>query len=45
MLTDTAFYRNFNYHSVSDTIYTLNFDKMKEVVKGVYWALINLEAG
>jgi Peptidase family M28 len=44
MLTDTAFYRNFNYHSVSDTIYTLNFDKMKEVVKGVYWALINLEA-
>ena len=45
MLTDTAFYRNFNYHSVSDTINTLNFDKMKEVVKGVYWALINLEDG
>ena len=44
MITDTAFYRNLNYHSVSDTIYTLNFDKMKEVVKGVYWALINLEA-
>ena len=44
MLTDTAFYRNLNYHSVSDTINTLNFDKMKEVVKGVYWALINLEA-
>jgi Zn-dependent M28 family amino/carboxypeptidase len=45
MITDTAFYRNLNYHSVSDTIETLNFDKMKEVVKGVYWALINLEAG
>ena len=44
MLTDTAFYRNFNYHSVSDTIDTLNFDKIKEVVKGVYWALINLES-
>ena len=43
MITDTAFYRNFNYHSVSDTIHTLNFDKIKEVVKGVYWALINLE--
>lgn len=43
MLTDTAFYRNMNYHSVYDTINTLNFDKMKEVVKGVYWALINLE--
>jgi len=43
MITDTAFYRNPNYHSESDTIETLNFDKMKEVVKGVYWALINLE--
>ncbi len=44
MVTDTAFYRNMNYHSVSDTINTLNFDRMKEVVKGVYLALINLEA-
>jgi Zn-dependent M28 family amino/carboxypeptidase len=44
MLTDTAFYRNPNYHSVSDTIHTLDFDKMKEVVKGVYWGLINLES-
>jgi len=43
MLTDTAFYRNPNYHSESDTIDTLNFDKMKEVIKGVYWALVNLE--
>ena len=44
MLTDTAFYRNPNYHSESDTIDTLNFDKMKEVIKGVYWALVNLES-
>lgn len=44
MITDTAFYRNPNYHSKSDTIDTLNFDKMKEVVKGVYRALIYLEA-
>jgi hypothetical protein len=43
MITDTAFYRNPNYHSESDTIDTLNFDKMKEVIKGVYWALVNLE--
>jgi hypothetical protein len=42
MITDTAFYRNPNYHSQSDTIDTLNFDKMTEVIKGVYWALINL---
>jgi hypothetical protein len=44
MITDTSFYRNQNYHSRSDTIDTLNFAKMKEVVKGVYWALINLDA-
>ncbi len=42
MITDTAFYRNKNYHEVTDTIETLNFDKMAEVVKGVYWALINM---
>jgi hypothetical protein len=45
MITDTAFYRNPHYHSASDTIDTLNFDKMREVVKGLYWALINLNAG
>jgi hypothetical protein len=44
MITDTAFYRNPNYHSASDTIDTLNFDKMKEVVKGLYLALTSLEA-
>ena len=44
MVTDTAFYRNQNYHSASDTINTLDFNRMKEVVKGVYWALISLEA-
>ncbi|MDH4232557.1 MAG: M28 family peptidase [Nitrospirota bacterium] len=43
MITDTSFYRNPNYHSTSDTIETLNFDKMKEVVKGVYMGLINLD--
>ncbi len=42
MITDTAFYRNPNYHAASDRIDTLNFDKMGEVVKGLYWALINL---
>ena len=43
MVTDTAFYRNPNYHKMTDTIDTLDFDKMKEVVKGVVWTLINLE--
>ncbi len=42
MITDTAFYRNPNYHEVTDTIDTLDFEKMAEVVKGVYLALINM---
>jgi hypothetical protein len=45
MITDTAFFRNPNYHAESDTIVTLNFDKMREVVKGLYFALINMEPG
>lgn len=43
MITDTAFYRNENYHTPGDTIETLDFDKMGEVVKGVTWALVNME--
>jgi len=44
MITDTAFYRNPHYHEPSDRIDTLNFVKMEEVVKGLYWALLNLSA-
>ncbi|MBF0432311.1 MAG: M28 family peptidase [Fibrobacteria bacterium] len=35
MITDTSFFRNKNYHTLFDTIETLNFSKMKEVVKGI----------
>jgi hypothetical protein len=42
MVTDSAFYRNKNYHEKSDTIETLSFSKMREVVKGVCWALLNI---
>ena len=42
MITDTAFLRNHNYHMVTDTIDTLNFRKMAEVVKGVYWTIVKL---
>jgi len=42
MVTDTAFYRNKNYHESSDTMDTLSFSKMREVVKGVCWALLNI---
>lgn len=41
MITNTSFYRNPNYHEITDTIETLNFDKMAEVVKGVYWAIVH----
>ncbi|MFY7989344.1 MAG: M28 family peptidase [Fluviicola sp.] len=39
MLTDTAFYRNFHYHQQSDTIYLLNFARMKEVIDAVQQSL------
>ena len=35
MITDTAFYRNPNYHTETDTIDTLNFDKMADLLKGL----------
>lgn len=41
MINNTAFYRNQNYHQTSDSIETLNFEKMTEVVRGAYWAVVN----
>ena len=40
MVTNTAFYRNKNYHTPGDTPDRLNYEKMAEVVKGVYWAVV-----
>ncbi len=42
MITDTSFLRNPNYHQKTDTIDTLNFDYMVEVVRGLVGALIKL---
>jgi hypothetical protein len=42
MINDTSFLRNPHYHQTSDTIDTLDFDKMVEVVKGVYGVIVNL---
>lgn len=39
MITDTSFYRNANYHEATDSIETLDFDRMTEVVKGAYAAV------
>jgi Zn-dependent M28 family amino/carboxypeptidase len=35
MITDTAFYRNPNYHTARDSIDTLDFDKMSNLLKGL----------
>ncbi|TAN40008.1 MAG: M28 family peptidase [Nitrospirae bacterium] len=42
MITDSAFFRNKNYHKPGDTPATLDYDRMSEVVKGVYWTIIQM---
>jgi hypothetical protein len=42
MINDTSFVRNPNYHEKSDTIETLDFPKMTEVINSCYHAIINL---
>ncbi|WP_457634989.1 M28 family peptidase [Persephonella sp.] len=42
MITDTAFYRNPNYHRKTDTIGTLDFEKMYSVIQGLKYAVLNL---
>ncbi|HSA34633.1 MAG TPA: M28 family peptidase [bacterium] len=43
MVTDTAFYRNPNYHEPTDTPDTLDYARMAEVVKGVYLTVTSVE--
>ena len=42
MVTETSFFRNKNYHQETDTIDTLNFDAMAEVVKGIYYTTVKM---
>ena len=42
MVTDTSFFRNRNYHKKGDTPQSLDYKRMSEVVKGVFWALWKL---
>lgn len=42
MINDTSFLRNPNYHQASDTIDTLDFQRMAQVVNGVFGALLAL---
>ncbi len=43
MVTDTAFFRNPNYHQPTDTADTLDYSRMAEVVEGVYAAVVALD--
>ena len=42
MVTDTAFYRNPHYHKPTDTPDTLDYERMAQVVTGVYAAITTL---
>ena len=42
MITDTAFYRNRNYHTAQDTEEKLDYKRMAMVVEGVYAAVAEL---
>jgi len=41
-VTDTAFYRNPNYHTAADTAEKLDYRRMARVVEGGYCAVIEL---
>ena len=42
MINDTSFVRNPNYHLASDSIETLDFQRMREVINGAYNAVIKM---
>ena len=42
MINDTSFIRNPHYHSQTDTIETLDFTKMTEVINGAYNAVVKI---
>jgi len=43
MITDTAFYRNKNYHEATDKMETLDLKRMAKVIDGVFASLIALK--
>ena len=45
MITDTAFYRNEEYHSDDDTPDRLDYERMAKVVHGVYSYVLHLSGG
>ena len=43
MITDTGPNRNMNYHKKSDTIETIDMERMAKVIEGVYLALLRFK--
>lgn len=43
MITNTAFFRNHNYHKPSDKLFTLDIPRMGQVIDGVFRSLMELE--
>ncbi len=43
MITNTAFYRNKNYHQTTDKMETLDIFRMSKVIDGIFEALINIK--
>lgn len=43
MITDTAFFRNKNYHEETDTMETLDLNRMAKVIDGVLDGLVNMK--
>ena len=44
MVTDTAWNRNPRYHTAADTLDTLDYDRMAEATRGLYAAILALDA-
>lgn len=42
MISDTSFYRNLAYHTKEDTAERLNYDRMADVVNGVFAAILDV---
>jgi Zn-dependent M28 family amino/carboxypeptidase len=40
MVTDTAFYRNKNYHQKTDEMGTLNISRMAQVIDGIFFSIL-----
>lgn len=43
MITDTSFFRNKNYHQSTDTLETLDIDRMTKVIDAIFLSIIHLK--